>query len=129
MPLYDVKVEETRHYSVTYRVEADNPEEALELAEQGDTVSESDEHLEGVLSRNANRSSVSQVPLFVRVEYDTQYYGGDYDDVGDVALLPEKGLTDENINEMFQKHTGIDPQHIIHYSFDELFTEDGDPAD
>jgi hypothetical protein len=52
MPKYQIKVSETRRYNVLYTVIADCPEEALELAEAGETDAESNEYLIGVDDRN-----------------------------------------------------------------------------
>ena len=59
MPLYTVNVIETRNYNVTYSVEADDPEEALELALIGDTIDEEDLQLTGVTDRHAEQHDVS----------------------------------------------------------------------
>lgn len=47
------------------------------------------------------------------VEYDLNYTGGNYSGVGQLItiLSPTKG----HISSLFQKQTGIDPIHIIHY--------------
>ena len=66
---------------------------------------------------------------FVQVEFDRSYTGGDYDKVGEFLLLEEEGLTDENLPERFEAKTGLGPEHIIHYTFDELFDANGDPID
>ncbi len=38
MPMYEVRAIETREYSVTYHIEADNEEEARKMVEEGDTI-------------------------------------------------------------------------------------------
>lgn len=54
-PTYDVLVSELRDYKRTYTVEADSPEEAVEKAERGETVSEA----EGTLSEITGREVIS----------------------------------------------------------------------
>ena len=63
----------------------------------------------------------------IRVEYDTEYYGGDYNKVGQFAFIPE-GLYPfvyPTVEEAFEAYTGINRQHVIHYSSDERFFPDG----
>jgi hypothetical protein len=127
MPYYDVEVDETRHYRVRYRIEADSPKQAVQMAEEGcSTHGETDISCEGVLNRGVGLSDVTPVPVFVSVEYDLEYYGGDYSGLGEEALLPTEGLTDENLKERFREQTGHDPVHIIHYTFDEPVDANGE---
>ena len=63
---------------------------------------------------------------FVRVEYDRAYCGGDYKGTGEFALLPLSQCRGENgIERAFEQQTGLSEMRIIHYSPDELYTEDG----
>ncbi len=126
MPFYDVDVDETRHYVMCYRIEADSPEQAVLMAEEGcSTHGEKEISLEGVINRGVD-SNPALVPVFIAVEYDLDYWGGDYDGLGEEALLPIDGLTDDNLKERFQKQTGHDPTHVIHYTFDEPVDANGD---
>jgi hypothetical protein len=125
MPYFDVDVEETRHYTVRYRVLGKDANHATELACGGESESEDELRCNGVIDRNVH-GDAQLVPAFVRIEYDRNYYGGDYSGVGDFAFLPEDGLTDENLKQRFGKQTGLDPRNIIHYSFDETYDADGD---
>lgn len=59
---------------------------------------------------------------YIEVEYDKEYYGGDYNGVGDFILVPYK----KNIEREFEKLTGLNRKHIIHYSCDELYNKDGE---
>lgn len=61
-----------------------------------------------------------------RIEYDPNYWGGDYNGIGQFAFIPE-GLEFAlgSIEEAFEKVTGVDRQHIVHYSTDERFRPDG----
>lgn len=63
----------------------------------------------------------------IQVEYDLEFAGGNYSNVGDFAYVPVE-LIDKckNVEEAFQKHTGIDPIHIIHYCEDDWYTTDGE---
>lgn len=63
---------------------------------------------------------------YIQFEYDLTFYGGDYSDVGKFAYVPAKLCDDLGFERAFQKHTGYDPCHIIHYSPDELYTAEGD---
>ena len=63
---------------------------------------------------------------YIRVEFDPNYYGGDYDQVGQFVLID---ADTENVEEAFTQETGHDSRHIIHYSPDELYDLDGDLID
>lgn len=73
----------------------------------------------------------------VRVEYDLSYTGGDYHKVGDFTYVPLKvidavrgGLTDdERLKAAFRATTGYDPIHVVHYTFDQVYDENGNPWD
>ena len=56
-------------------------------------------------------------PDSVEVEYDLDYSGGNYEDVGSFVFLTQKQLKARNGNVIrtFQEVTGIDPVHIINY--------------
>ena len=112
MAYFDIFVTERREYSVLYRVEADDENEALILAEEGNTHDESKERLLSVTGRTIS-GEPQEVPVCISVEYDLSYSGGDYHGSGQYAELPIKGLTDENLKERFKKQTGIDPVHIV----------------
>lgn len=129
MPYYDIEVEETVHRTMRYRVYADDWREAETKAESGETEDETILKEHGVINRTIVPKTRKRTPLFVRVEWDLNYHGGDYAGVGDFVLLPEDGLTDDNIGKRFQAKTGYGPEHIIHYSFDELYDEDGELLD
>ncbi len=74
---------------------------------------------------------------YAQVEWDPNFHGGDYDDVGNFAYLElerpyvdSRGLfavdrlTDDNIEERFEKLTGASRDNIIHYSLDEAYAKD-----
>jgi len=65
----------------------------------------------------------------IQFEYDINYHGGDYDKVGQFALVPVKLCEELGDEAAFHKHTGVDPKHIIHFSPDELYDENGDEID
>ena len=67
----------------------------------------------------------------VRVEYDLNYRGGDYDKVGNFAFIPLDAIDrlpgndpDKNLQMAFTVLVG-DPQHIVHYTLDEVYDQDG----
>jgi hypothetical protein len=67
---------------------------------------------------------------YFRVEFDPGYYGGDYRGTGSFALIPASLVKKVNsVESAFLKHTGFDPQHIIHYSLDERYDKNGDRVD
>jgi len=69
---------------------------------------------------------MSAVP-HTRVEYDLEFTGGDYSDVGQFAYIPHR-VIDEfggGIQEAFKAHTGIDPVHIVNYNLDEAYDANG----
>ena len=129
MPFSDSLVDETRHYLVRYRIEADNPKQAVLMAEEGNTHGETDVSFEGVINRGGPSASPPPIPIFIRVEYDLAYSGGDYSGSGQTVKLLLDGLTDENLPERFQQVTGHNPVHIIHYTFDEPVDADGEYLD
>lgn len=57
---------------------------------------------------------------YIEVEYDTDYFGGDYDKVGSIVLIPANLLDKMSIEEAFEKVRGVSRVHIIHYNPDEL---------
>ena len=63
----------------------------------------------------------------IRVEYDIDYFGGDYAKIGKFAFIPEAlcPAVYNTVEEAFEACTGIPRQHVIHYSSDERFFPDG----
>lgn len=73
----------------------------------------------------------------VRVEWDPNYNGGDYSSVGQFAYVPWEVidrikamhmlLHDERAVEIaFAARVG-DPRHIVHFTLDEVYDQDGNP--
>jgi len=125
MPYFDVIVEETRHYTMRYRLEADNSDQAAIYAEEGFSLSETELKDHGILNRSVSLDDIKTVPAYIAVEYDLKYHGGDYHGCGEEALLPLEGLDDDNLPEVFRELTGHDPVHIVHYTFDEPVDAEG----
>jgi hypothetical protein len=125
MPYFDVDVEETRHYTVRYRVFGKDATDAKSRAQDGESESEDELRCNGVINRDVH-GEAQPVPAFIRVEWDRNYSGGDYNGVGEFAFLPEDGLTEDNLKQRFQEQTNFAPCRIIHYSFDETYDADGD---
>lgn len=78
----------------------------------------------------------SEAPvLHYRVEYDKNYSGGDYSDVGEFVYIPElevkerqrvDGLSEENaLSQAFEEATGLNRRCIIHFPSDERFDSEG----
>lgn len=62
---------------------------------------------------------------YIRVEWDPEFAGGDYDGVGNFALLP----VGCDVETTFTAETGHPASCIVHYSEDELFDADGNSLD
>jgi hypothetical protein len=67
----------------------------------------------------------------VRVEYDLNFWGGDYSGVGQFAYVPLETIDrlpgddpDGKLKTAFTVLVG-DPRHIVHYTFDEPTDQDG----
>lgn len=72
----------------------------------------------------------------VKVEYDLQFTGGEYAGVGQMAYIPlsvigeaEDMDGDERLKWAFEKVTGHNPVHIIHYTYDEIYDAEGNLFD
>lgn len=65
----------------------------------------------------------------IRVEYDLDFRGGDYNKVGQFAYIPvdDIGHAPDAVEAAFEKLTGHSRIHIIHYTPDETFDENGKP--
>ena len=74
---------------------------------------------------NIDREESKNKPHF-QVEYDLNYYGGDYDKVGKFVYIP-KDLIDVygSPERAFEKVTGKDSCHIVHFSLDEIYDSEG----
>jgi len=68
------------------------------------------------------------VDRYIQVEYDLSYTGGDYNGVGQFALIPVALINtmQGDVKEAFREHTKLDPSHIVHYTSDEVFNANGD---
>ena len=60
---------------------------------------------------------------FIQVEYDPEYSGGNYSKVGQFAYIPADV---KDVEKAFEEQTGYPRSCMIHYSPDELYTEDGE---
>lgn len=66
------------------------------------------------------------VELHQKVEFDLNYFGGDYSGVGSFVYIPESAVEEHgSIERAFIAVTGHAPQHIINTYDDERFTADG----
>ena len=66
---------------------------------------------------------------YVRVEYDLNYLGGDYSDVGTFAYVPLMICEKLGVEQAFATFCKVDAAHIIHYTLDELYDNDGNPIE
>jgi hypothetical protein len=68
---------------------------------------------------------------FVRVEYDLDYTGGNYERQGSFVLLPWREIKRcrEDVEGVFERMTGHSRVHIVHYSVDDLYTATGEYAE
>jgi hypothetical protein len=77
-------------------------------------------------ARQENKQFQSdQANEFIEVEYDTDYFGGDYSNVGETAMIPTKLAEQVGMGMAFRQTTGFDPAHIIHYNPDERYDSNG----
>ncbi|MBY0240066.1 MAG: hypothetical protein K2X55_12195 [Burkholderiaceae bacterium] len=67
----------------------------------------------------------------VCVEYDMNFYGGNYSSIGKHVYVPEAlvDLVDGNVAAAFSKFTRIDAVHMVSYVGDQRFGGDGDPLE
>lgn len=70
---------------------------------------------------------------YTQIEYDLNYYGGDYSAVGEFALIPRWLIqyflefgSKEPERKAFKSMMGISPQHIIHFCPDEVYDANGE---
>ncbi len=61
MPEYEVRVIETVEVDRVYKVEADSPEAAMEMAERGETIEEQTVKTRGVTGRYVEEDDVTLV--------------------------------------------------------------------
>jgi hypothetical protein len=66
-----------------------------------------------------------------RVEYDLEFCGGNYSDTGSFALIPHSVIDTHrgDVPAAFRAHTGFDPMHMIHYTEDEVYDQNGNLID
>ncbi len=104
------------------------------LAEAKCDVAEADENLRANVNIAFDAFKQEDSRKFFVVEYDKKYFGGDYSDVGNFVYIPLAALDsiclDEQakVNWAFRAKLNLDPQHIIHYNLDELYTRTGDDS-
>jgi hypothetical protein len=77
-------------------------------------------------------NSKKQRQKCVRVEWDLSFFGGDYSDVGTFVHIPlalidrMKGRGENTrLEKAFTQMTKQEPVHIIHWSPDEFYDQDG----
>ena len=65
----------------------------------------------------------------VRVEFDRNFYGGNYAGLGGHVFVPEAlvDLMDGDVTAAFSKFTRVDAVHMVSYASDERFDSDGEP--
>lgn len=81
------------------------------------------------------RDVQSERCIHVRVEYDPLYTGGDYQGVGKVVFIPLSLIeelakqdpdSDDGVELAFTKITGMDCMHIVSYTLDEHYNQNGE---
>jgi len=85
------------------------------------------EEIEACLARVEPLPKLSE--LFLKVEYDPEYRGGDYRGEGKVALVPVPLADTLGVDEAFRRTTGLDPVHIVNCCGDDIYDADGDPVE
>lgn len=65
----------------------------------------------------------------VRVEFDRNFYGGNYAGLGEHVFVPEAliDVMEGDVAAAFAKFTRIDAVHMVGYTGDERFDADGEP--
>lgn len=81
-----------------------------------------------IARRNYVEGTQDVIPC-IRVEYDLSFFGGNYDKVGKFAFIAVDKINDCTVEEAFEKQTGINRQHIIHFSTDDLYSPQGEYFD
>ncbi|MCP3685255.1 MAG: hypothetical protein GY861_21545 [bacterium] len=69
--------------------------------------------------------SLSVVVRCIRVEYDLNYFGGGYSNVGNFVYVPLFSIDRVGLKNAFELATGYDSCHIIHYCYDEIYSLEG----
>lgn len=67
-----------------------------------------------------------------KVEYDLNFWGGNFTGTGEHAYVPFSLVAPAGrltAEQAFLRHTGIDPAHVIHYTFDETYDAAGQELD
>jgi len=81
------------------------------------------------------RDVLAERRIHIRVEYDPLYTGGDYEGVGQVVFIPLSLIEelakqdpdgDDGVELAFTKQTTMDCMHIISYTLDEHYNQDGE---
>lgn len=81
------------------------------------------------------RDVLAERSIHIRVEYDPLYTGGDYAGVGESVLIPLSLIEEfskqdpdgnDGVHLAFTKVTKLDGMHIVHYSLDEHYNQDGE---
>lgn len=89
----------------------------------------------GVMEHAPDDRDIDTSGLFVAVEFDRDYFGGDYHGVGDTILIPHNLVRacGGDVPRAFEALTRYDRKHIIHYSenarCDAVGEEDPDAED
>jgi hypothetical protein len=100
--------------------------------EQGEAVDESLLEVDGEKAYLEFHMVQPELPRkCVRVEWDPDYYGGDYAQVGQFSYIPYEVIdrlpgddVDAKLPMAFAVLVG-DPRHIVHYTWDEVFDQQG----
>lgn len=67
---------------------------------------------------------------FIKVEYDANFSGGDYNGVGSFALVSSDVINLEGgVEAAFSHKTGLPSDCIIHFTVDELYDTNGNLLD
>lgn len=102
------------------------PEEALRLLE---ILQAQQESLEVADAQNKKQQAAEakkpkEEQHFICVEYDEDFTGGDYDEVGTNVYIPVPLYIEYGMDRAFKMHTGINSIHIIHYTENDYISED-----
>lgn len=81
------------------------------------------------------RDVLEERQIHIRVEYDPLYTGGNYEGIGQFVLIPLSLVKefanqdpdgDDGVELAFTKQTHMDSMHIVNYTLDEHYNQDGE---
>lgn len=71
------------------------------------------------------------IDAYIKVEYDPEFSGGNYDGIGRFEMIPlgEVGDTEDAVESAFERRTGLPRTCVVHWCSDELVDAGGEYVD